>query len=254
VADGNADAIRKLLAAGTDFVPATGKSRVGAYRAMGTLADDVARTYGGERPGVFLQGLIVYGRDGAVVYEQVLTEEFSRKVVEIAKANGITFIAYAGDRILCEQTDAFTDALTTYHEPAAEPMGDFLQNVIGKYPLHKFLFLDTEERISAVRKEVEKAIDPKEATITQAIADMLEILPPGASKGLGVEKLLESWGLEQTQLLAIGDAENDLEMLRNAGIGCAVANALPMVKKVADVMVVSNNEGGVGQAIETYAF
>ena len=57
------------------------------------------------------------------------------------------------------------------------------------------------------------------------------------------------------QLLALGDAENDAEMLKMAALGIAVGNATPPAKKVADyVMKETNDHGGAGAAIETFIF
>jgi hydroxymethylpyrimidine pyrophosphatase-like HAD family hydrolase len=53
-------------------------------------------------------------------------------------------------------------------------------------------------------------------------------------------------------MMALGDGENDIEMLQMAGWGVAVSNAGPGLKAVADVVVGSNDEGGVAQAIQRY--
>jgi hydroxymethylpyrimidine pyrophosphatase-like HAD family hydrolase len=85
---------------------------------------------------------------------------------------------------------------------------------------------------------------------------MLEVLPKGCSKAQGVTELCKLLGIDpSTQLLAMGDAENDIGMLRLAAIGVAVGNAIPMVKGMADiVMTETNSEGGAGVAIEQFGF
>jgi hydroxymethylpyrimidine pyrophosphatase-like HAD family hydrolase len=82
----------------------------------------------------------------------------------------------------------------------------------------------------------------------------LELLPEGCSKAFGVQKLCERLGIDpSTELLAIGDAENDLEMLEMAACGVAVANAVPMTKKVADIVLnETSGEGGAGIAIQLF--
>jgi hydroxymethylpyrimidine pyrophosphatase-like HAD family hydrolase len=82
---------------------------------------------------------------------------------------------------------------------------------------------------------------------------MLEILPEGCSKALGVTKLCEELGIDpKSQLLAIGDAENDVEMLKMASVGVAVGNANDMAKAAADVVVpLTSCEGGAGLTIES---
>ena len=51
-------------------------------------------------------------------------------------------------------------------------------------------------------------------------------------------------------VMAFGDAENDIEMIKEAGIGVAMGNAMDSVKKVADVVTSSNDENGIGQVID----
>jgi hydroxymethylpyrimidine pyrophosphatase-like HAD family hydrolase len=58
--------------------------------------------------------------------------------------------------------------------------------------------------------------------------------------------------LAPAQLMAVGDGSNDLEMVRHAGIGVAMHNAVPAVKAVADVVVASNDDGGIAEAFERF--
>ncbi|CAN0336513.1 unnamed protein product [Hapterophycus canaliculatus] len=79
---------------------------------------------------------------------------------------------------------------------------------------------------------------------------MLEVLPPGASKGHGVEVLLKHLGIDPLHLMALGDAENDVEMLRLAGVGVCVGNASPPAKAAARFMAPTNAEDGSAVAME----
>lgn len=81
----------------------------------------------------------------------------------------------------------------------------------------------------------------------------LEMTHPDANKGGAVKKLSELMGIPREQVMACGDALNDLTMLRFAGLGVAVANGDELVKSEADAVTASNEEDGVAQAIEKYA-
>jgi hydroxymethylpyrimidine pyrophosphatase-like HAD family hydrolase len=83
---------------------------------------------------------------------------------------------------------------------------------------------------------------------------MIELLPAGCSKALGVEKLCQHYGIDpSTQLLAIGDAENDIGMLEMCSVGVAVGNASPLVKEVADIVIPESHiQGGAGIAIQQF--
>lgn len=108
-----------------------------------------------------------------------------------------------------------------------------------------------EERITAIRPAAEITFSGR-AALTTAIPGMLELLPSGASKGAGVQWLLDRLGVDPQRCMAIGDGENDVEMLKLCGLGVAVGNAGSAARSVADVVVASNDEDGVAQAIEQY--
>lgn len=77
------------------------------------------------------------------------------------------------------------------------------------------------------------------------------MLPLGASKGAGVEWVLrELLRVDPAHVLAMGDGENDIEMLQLAGVGVAMGNAGSRVIQVADLTVPTNDEDGVAHAIE----
>jgi hydroxymethylpyrimidine pyrophosphatase-like HAD family hydrolase len=82
--------------------------------------------------------------------------------------------------------------------------------------------------------------------------DALMILPPGASKGSGLERLLGICGLSRRNLVSFGDAENDLPLLRLGELGVAVADAVPALQAVADLVTTQPGPDGVLEALETY--
>ena len=78
----------------------------------------------------------------------------------------------------------------------------------------------------------------------------LEVLPPVASKREGVRAFCDHHGIDEaSELAAVGDGENDAEMLRAAALGVAVANAGAAAMSAADIVVASNAAGGAAQAI-----
>ena len=86
----------------------------------------------------------------------------------------------------------------------------------------------------------------------QAVPDMLEIVPRGWNKWVGMCELLNYYDVRHHQVMAIGDGSNDFELVRGVGVGIAMGNAVDDVKKVAFDVVASNNEDGVAEAIEKY--
>ena len=80
-------------------------------------------------------------------------------------------------------------------------------------------------------------------------ANYLEIIPFGTNKAEALGQLIATLGLDLSQLAAIGDGLNDLEMLREAGLGIAMGNAPAAVQSVADWVTSTNDQAGVAQAV-----
>ena len=88
--------------------------------------------------------------------------------------------------------------------------------------------------------------------VTSSLSNNLEINATGANKGDALLQLAEYLGIKQEETMAFGDGENDITMLRTAGIGVAMGNAEPSVKAAADYVTVTNNEAGVAAAIRKF--
>jgi hydroxymethylpyrimidine pyrophosphatase-like HAD family hydrolase len=79
---------------------------------------------------------------------------------------------------------------------------------------------------------------------------MCEIAPDGVSKWSGVRQLARQWGIEDCEICAVGDDVNDIPMIRAAGLGIAMGNALLEVKAAADRICPSHDEDGLVQVVE----
>lgn len=79
---------------------------------------------------------------------------------------------------------------------------------------------------------------------------LIEAFAPQVSKWYGVEALCRRWGIDPRRTVAIGDDVNDVAMVRQAGLGVAVANAKPAVLAVADRVTDSNDACGVAKLLD----
>ncbi|HER2919169.1 Cof-type HAD-IIB family hydrolase [Streptococcus pyogenes] len=106
--------------------------------------------------------------------------------------------------------------------------------------------LDAFER--AVRNQLSQSFH-----VVRSQDNILEILPQGVSKASALKELVEDLGLTADQVMAIGDAPNDIEMLTYAGLGVAMENASAAIKPLADKVTLTNDMAGVAQAIRQFA-
>lgn len=120
-----------------------------------------------------------------------------------------------------------------------------------KDELAKILFahLD-EERIQTLAALLKAHSKAEQFDFVRSEKTLYEILPKGSSKGLALCKMCEIFGYDINKTIALGDYTNDVEMLKMAGCGIAVANACPDAKEAADYVSVSNEEHIVAKTVE----
>ncbi|GBG94248.1 haloacid dehalogenase [Ligilactobacillus salitolerans] len=82
--------------------------------------------------------------------------------------------------------------------------------------------------------------------------ELLEFLPEGVNKAVGLSKLLTHFGESMENLMTFGDEENDLEMIMQAQVGVAMDNAIPLIKDAADVITLDNDSDGVAVYLQKY--
>ena len=120
--------------------------------------------------------------------------------------------------------------------------------VEGKEP-NKILLITGEEQSNQPLHAIANSI---QSVCNAAFSkpNYLEIVPIGVHKAEALLRLAAILDLELSQVAAIGDGLNDIEMLREAGLGIAMGNAPEAVKSVADWVTGTNDEAGVAQAVQ----
>ena len=108
-----------------------------------------------------------------------------------------------------------------------------------------------EERSDAVLQEINDLFDGQIRAVSSGYG-CIDILQTGIHKAWGLEELLKRWGLKPEQIMAFGDSENDIEMLKLAGISYAMENAEESVKGVATGVAPANSQAGVYQVLENW--
>ena len=117
-------------------------------------------------------------------------------------------------------------------------------------PLGKILFCSEDDALlsSAMEALASHELSLK-FDLIRSERVMLEILPKGVHKGLALRKLAEHLGIDIRKTVAVGDYDNDVGMLKAAGVGVAVANSSPAALASADYITVSNDEHAIAKVI-----
>lgn len=112
----------------------------------------------------------------------------------------------------------------------------------------KILMSVDPEIIADVQAQIARGL-PEGLTVVRTAPFYLEVLPAAINKGQGLRAACQAAGIDPAETVAFGDSENDIEMLRAAGVGVAMGNADAGVKAAADRVTASNNENGIAAAL-----
>lgn len=106
-------------------------------------------------------------------------------------------------------------------------------------------------KLCAIRKRIDSwgTIE-----ITSSSATNLELSVKGVTKASGMREVCDLFGVSMSEVIAMGDSDNDVKLLQAAGFGVAMGNSFESVKAVADAVTETNNEDGVAKAIQKYVF
>ena len=117
-------------------------------------------------------------------------------------------------------------------------------------PIAKIVFGDIrEERLMTVKALLEAHPRYSDFDYIRSEKSLYEILPRGSSKGAVLPRLAEHLGIDMRRTITFGDYNNDISMLKAAGLGVAVANATTEAKAAADLVTVSNEEHAIAKVI-----
>ena len=126
--------------------------------------------------------------------------------------------------------------------PQAKPFAKALETEV----LQLNLFVDEHKEVHLLNKVL------KNCESSRWCPEFIDVNARGISKQRGMEQFFDRYGLAAAETMAFGDGGNDIQMLRTAGIGVAMANAGDNVKAVADYVTGTTEEDGIWNALRHY--
>ena len=197
-------------------------------------------------------GVIMDCRTEEMVFARMLPKGSNHRIMELALQNRVDFLTDDGEVILTSNEEnpyAKIESSINHLRLHQLEIDEFFAKV--DFPVPKFLFVDDGDYLASVEPKVKAALG-RDFSVYRSEPYFLEILPQGVDKAQSLERLLEVTGLKREQMIACGDGYNDLTMIRFAGLGVAMENAVLPVRKAADYITASNNEDGVGLVVEKF--
>ena len=198
---------------------------------------------------------------GRTLHESYLPAEHYREVVEFLRHRGspLVYVDSFHEEIDILIDRASDQRVHAFQREYMDDNGQYFRTVEDLVEVERrdVIMISTmadEETLLRVRDEAHVRFGAEIRTHTLINKNynggILEFLSPASSKWIGLERIARDAGISPAEIVAVGDDTNDVEMIRHAGLGVAMQNAVDVVKDAADVVVRSNAEGGVAEAVE----
>lgn len=249
ISPGNRAALEQALSQGHRVVINTGRPLESAVRQN----EKLGLTHEGCYLIAFNGGLIYDSYRKEIIYRQCLPIPTALKMAALCNRRQVHVQTYDASCVLVEPQWA-DDALARYCEKTLlqyRVVPD-LSSALTEEPA-KVLAISYTDRASLERLEAEISGGYPEVDCFFSCQEYLEIVPKGVHKGTAVTRMCRQLGIDIADSVAAGDAENDLTMLRAAGTGCAMANAVAEAKAAADYVTEhDNNHDGVAEIVQKF--
>ncbi|MDO4835636.1 MAG: Cof-type HAD-IIB family hydrolase [Clostridia bacterium] len=234
-------AIRLAEQNGVTVVLATGRGFLGSKKIRESLS-----VYG---PLIHYGGAVVSdGRTGEHLFVNYLRPEDVITAFAIADAFGIHAQIYEEDTVIFRKANAFTERYTGVLNIPFLVDPNLLYRPLDNIP--KVLFAVDPAREAELFQEI-RALLPRHLSVLCSKPGFIEIGSVSSTKGSALKKVAAMLGVPREEVTAIGDNTLDLDMIEWAGTGVCVANANPLVKEKADLVIGSCDDDGVAEYLES---
>lgn len=238
----NKDAIQAAIDKGVIVTFLTGR----AYGITRKVCEEMKL---GNMPVVCFGGAkIIRYPDDTVLHQELLTPDMAREVLAFAEREGVYAQVYDGD-IFCYNVNGEEAQFYATRMGYSGRLIDFTTAPLDNTA--KVLLTVQPDQMSALFEKAKRELGHK-YQITPSTNRFLEFYMPGTDKGAGLAWLGQHFGIPREEMIAMGDTGIDAPMLRYAGLGVAVSNAMKEAKEAADLITVSADEDAVAKIIEEY--
>ena len=265
----NIQALEQAVEKGSEIVISSGR----IFDSTKNFSDEI----NGTRYIISGNGSIVYDKkEKKTLYSNCIPKEKVLEIIDICDENSIYYSIYTNKGIIAKSLNY--NVLFYQNENIAQPDEkkisiDILENIreyIETTEGEQYSKISICDKDEIVFSNILKKLKQIDGAYVLDIAHMsrkffkqegetlevkyfyTEITSENVNKWTAIEYLLSHLGINKEDVMCIGDNVNDLEMIQNAGLGVLMGNANPLLKDASDIVVSTNNEGGVAEAIEKY--
>lgn len=239
----NIEAVQKMAAAGVKVVIATGRMYCAALPIAAQLGVDV--------PIISYNGALIKSSAGEIINAQYLDTAIFLKLIDFFEERGWQIQSYSGDVLYVPKR---TDNTRFYEEllnvEAHEVGWDGLRGRANDIP--KLLSVSDNADETNLKMSAVKEVFGGQIEITRSAPRFCEFMSLGVSKASAIKILAEKFGIDNGEILAIGDSDNDLPMITSVGCGVAMGNAVPSVLEACPRITDTCENDGFAKAVYDY--
>lgn len=224
-----------------------------------TSAEYYSDLMGFKAPIIASNGAYIREKDrNEVVYKSTLGYNNCRLCLDVSRKHGLYPHFYTADAIFTDEIIYSSKSYAKFNELL--PEGNKINIVVVKdweeifksykEDILKFGVIDEDaEKVAQAKKEISAN---ETIEVVTSLENNFEVMSKGVSKGRAVEILAAFYGIKREEIICIGDNENDLSMLKYAGLGIAMGNSAEYIKQYAAYTTDTNNNHGVAKAVRKF--
>ena len=252
ISDKNRSAIEKAYNMGVKIVISTGR--------MFASAKVYGEMIGVDTPIIASNGAFIRDKDkDEVIFSKMLGEQNIREILRITKNYNLNCHLFTFDTVFSEKLEYTALNYNKWNKALPEDKrvkiciinASEWDAVINEYSdklLKAVVVSDNTECIIASRQEISKL----NVEIVSSWINNYEVMNKGVSKGNAVDVLAKYYNIDKSEIICMGDHENDISMIEYAGLGVAMGNATEDTKNAASFITLTNNDDGVAYVIEKF--
>lgn len=187
-------------------------------------------------------------KEDKVIFEQMLTQEQIHELYDYSVKSKTDIITYLDGKVVSETNSKYIDIELNITGLEHNKVASFTEAV--QTAAVKCILLEEPSYLKEVEKDLK--VTMAHLSVSMSKPFFLEVAQHGIDKAASIKIIAEKLGILQSEIIAVGNAGNDLTMIEYAGLGVWVANVTPELKDKADVIVASNNDHGVAEVIKRF--
>jgi Cof subfamily protein (haloacid dehalogenase superfamily) len=187
-------------------------------------------------------------KEDKVIFEQTLTQQQIHELYDYSLKSNTHIITYIDGKIVSETDSEYIEIEKNITGLEHNKVLDFKDEV--KSSAVKCILLEEPSYLVKVEKDLKAAMPHLSVSMSKPF--FLEVAQNGIDKGASIKILAERLNIHQSEIIAVGNAGNDLTMIEYAGLGIWVDNVTPELRDKGDVIVASNNDHGVAEVVRRF--